>query len=97
MHQENINMGHSFHDILLNSFSFQMLPWGIAIAFTCGIIGFLYQGLRLNEGLLRNAKMDLEKKVEVRTEKQFRTNGKRWVLSVKRRKIKFIFWHIMIS
>ena len=74
IHIENINMGHSLHDDILNSFSFQRLPWGIAIAFVCGIIGYLYRGLRLNEGLLRNAKKDLERKVEVRTEKLFKAN-----------------------
>jgi diguanylate cyclase (GGDEF)-like protein len=74
MHQENIYTGHSLNDILLNSFSFHMLPWGVVIAFICGIFGYLYRGLRLNEGLLRDSKKDLEKKVEVRTEKLFKAN-----------------------
>ncbi len=74
MHQENIYTSHSLHDFIFSSFSVQMLPWGIIVALACGVIGYLYRGLRLNEGLLRKSKKDLERKVEIRTEKLLKAN-----------------------
>jgi diguanylate cyclase (GGDEF)-like protein len=74
MHQGNLYTLHSLYDFVLNSFSFKMMPWGIIIALACGIIGYLYQNLRLNEDLLQNAKMDLERKVEIRTTKLSKAN-----------------------
>jgi diguanylate cyclase (GGDEF)-like protein len=74
MHEDNIYTGHSLHDVIFKSFSFQMIPWGLTIAFVCGLTFYLYGRIRLNEGLLRNAKMELERKVEERTEELFKAN-----------------------
>ncbi len=74
MHQGNIFNIHSVQDFIFSSFSFKMIPWGIIIALASGIIGYLYQKLRLNEDLLQNAKMNLERKVEVRTTKLSKAN-----------------------
>ncbi|MCG2775195.1 MAG: EAL domain-containing protein [Desulfobacterales bacterium] len=74
MHQDNIYTEHSLHAVIFNSFSFHMIPWGFMVAFVCGLLGYLYQRIRLNEGLLRNAKMELERKVEERTEELLKVN-----------------------
>ncbi|MFO8089650.1 MAG: EAL domain-containing protein [Desulfatiglandaceae bacterium] len=67
MHQYNIYTEHSLRSLILNSFSFQMIPWGIFFAGICGLIGYLYGRLRLHEASLRNAKVNLERTVEERT------------------------------
>ena len=86
MHQGNILTGRSLHDAFFSSFSFRMLPWGFTIAFACGIIGYLYRRIRLNEDLLRNAKMELERTVEERTEELFEANQELRIEIIERKK-----------
>ena len=74
MHQQDMNMGSSLLDIIVRSFSPRMFPWGGAIAFVCGFIGYMWQRIRLNESLLRNAKLELEKRVEERTAELLKAN-----------------------
>jgi hypothetical protein len=66
--------GHSLYEVIFESFSLQMIPWGLLISFTCGLIGYLYGRIRWNEDLLRNAKKELEREVEERTEELLKAN-----------------------
>ena len=86
MHQENILTDHSLYGVISKSFSFQMIPWSFAIASACGFIGYLFQRIRLNENLLRNAKMELERKVEERTAELLNANQKIMGEIIERRK-----------
>lgn len=76
MHVHNVYTEHSFRAVIVQSFSSHMLPWSLGISIVCGLIGYLFQRIRLNEELLRSAKLELERKVEERTSELLDANKK---------------------
>ena len=74
LHQEQIYSGHSLHDVLFQSYSSNMIPWGFSFAVVFGIIGYLYRRARLSDVLLKNANEELEVKVKDRTENLLKAN-----------------------
>jgi len=74
MYGGNVSTGYSLFEIIKKSFSLQMSLWSFAITFACALMGFFYGKLRLMEGSLRTAKMELEKQVVEKTADLKRAN-----------------------
>lgn len=76
MHTYSMYTEHSFWAILKQSYSFHTFPWSLGISLFCGLIGYLLSKIRIDKNLLKNAKLDLEKKIKERTSELLEANQK---------------------